>query len=291
MNWKEVLAPALQSTKMQEIKAHLHEERKTKNIYPAGNQVFRAFELCPFEKTRVVILGQDPYHSPGTADGLAFSSQQAETPPSLQAIFKEIYKDLNIQYYHNETFEEFFPTNNLQKWAEAGFLLLNTVLTVEEGKAGSHKDLGWADVIHKVFDGLAQKTHQVVFLLWGNEAKKYKELITNPKHIYFEAAHPAAEAYDKTGNAGFYGCRHFSIVRDILPGIDGRNIFPSVRLDSCFDKDAAKKIVREHYAIDADKICHYIDNEMIIHVPVNKDVYWKEIRIFEQMLSTKYDKV
>ena len=286
MNWKEVLAPALQSQKMQEIKKFLQEERNTKNIYPDGKSVFRAFELCPYEQTRVVILGQDPYHTPGTADGLAFSTQQKEIPPSLLVIFKEIYKDLNIQYYHNTSFEDFFPNGNLEGWAKRGFLLLNTVLTVEEGKAGSHKDLGWDIVIKAVFDGLNKKDHQVIFLLWGKEAQKYKSLIgLNTKHVSFSAAHPAAELYaDNKG--GFTGCRHFSIVRDILPEIEGRNVFPTAGLDVCFDKDKAKAIVREHYPIDAEQICKYIDEELFIQLPVNKDIYWREVRKFEVAIST-----
>lgn len=288
MTWKEILAPVLQSQKMQEIKTFLKKERETKNIYPDGKDVFRAFDLCPFDQTRVVIIGQDPYHSPGVADGLAFSTMQPKRPPSLEVIFKEIYKDLNIQYYHNETFEEFFPTNNLEKWAKAGFLLINATLTVEEGKPGSHKDLGWDAVLKATIEGLCQhKEHQVVFLLWGNDAKALRGLITNPKHIAFDAAHPAAEMYKE--NAGFYGCRHFSIIRDILPGIDGRDIFRSARLDSCFDKEKAKELVRKHYPIDADRVCKYIDKELIIHVPLNKDIYWKEIRKFEEMISTKYN--
>lgn len=289
MTWKEVLAPALQSQKMQEIKKFLQNERNTKNIYPDGKSVFRAFELSPYSKTKVVIIGQDPYHTPGTADGLSFSTQQEKTPPSLQVIFKEIYRDLNIQYMHNVTIEEFFPTNNLQRWAEMGFLMLNTVLTVEEGKAGSHKDLGWDIVIKAVFDGLNKKDHQVAFLLWGKEAQKYRSLIDpNSKHVVFSAAHPAAELYSG-GSGGFLGCRHFSIIRDIIPEIEGRNIYPTAGLDVCFDKEKAKAIIREHYPIDAEQICEYIDEELFIHIPVNKERYWKEMNKFEKSLSTKYN--
>jgi uracil-DNA glycosylase len=288
MTWKEVLAPALSSPKMQEAKKFLKKERETKNIYPDGKSVFRAFDLCTYDNTKVVILGQDPYHTPGTADGLAFSTKQSKTPKSLEIIFKEIYKDLNIQYFHNETFEEFFPTNNLENWANNGFLLLNTSFTVEEGKPNSHANIGWDEVIKQVFKGLNKKDHQVVFLLWGNEAKKYKGLIDpKSKHIFFEANHPASEIYNP-GKGGFYGCRHFSIIRDILPTIDGRNIFQSANLDSCFDSEKAKKLVRENYPKNADSICDYIDKQLIIHVPFNKEIYWDEIRKFEKMISTKY---
>ncbi len=287
MTWQEVLAPELQSHKMQEIKKFLQAERKIKNIYPAGKDVFRAFDLCPYENTKVVIIGQDPYHSEGTADGLAFSTRQAKTPPSLQVIFKEIYKDLNIQYMHNLTYEEFFPTNNLEKWSQLGILLLNTVFTVEENKPNSHKDLGWDLVIKKVFEGLNRRKQQVVFLLWGKEAQKYVNLIDPAKkHIHFDAAHPAAELY--SSNAGFYGCRHFSIIRDVLPALEGRNIFPSINLDLCFDKTKAKEIVKEHYPLESDHICNYIDNELMIHIPVNKEIYWDEVKKFVNLISTKY---
>jgi len=274
---------------MQEIKKFLQNERATKKIYPEGKNVFRAFDLCLFDNTKVVIIGQDPYHTPGTADGLAFSTQQKVIPPSLQVIFKEIYKDMNIQYYHEESFEKFFPTGNLESWAKNGFLMLNTVLTVEEGKPNSHKDLGWVDVIQKVFDGLNQKDHQVIFLLWGKEAQKYKSLIDpKSKHIVLNAAHPATELYNDN-KGGFYGCGHFSAVRDILPGIEGRNIFTSAKLDACFDKEKAKLLVKERYPIDAEAICEYIDDEMIIHVPINKEIYWKEVRKFEELISTKIE--
>lgn len=277
MNWKEILAPALQSQKMQNIKGFLKDERATKNIYPEGKDVFRPFELCPFEKTKVVILGDEPYNTPGTADGLAFSTMQEDIPAPLLNIFKEIYRDLNIQYYYNSTFEEFFPNGNLEQWARNGFLLLNTCLTVEEGKPGSHSTLGWEIVIEKVIEGLMAKEEQVIFLLWGDSAKEYVRLIKKPsKHVFFEADHPTSE--------NFIGCRHFSIVRDVIPA--SNDLFPSVRLDAYFDKEKAKELVNKEYPIDSQKICDYIDKELIIHVPVNKEIYWKEVRKFEKLMST-----
>jgi len=285
-NWKEILAPVLASPKMQEIKRHLNQERQTKKIYPDSKEVFRAFDLCPYDDTKVVIIGQDPYHTPDTADGLAFSTRQERRPPSLEIIFKEIYKDLNIQYIRNETHEEFFPTNNLEKWAKGGFLLLNSCLTVEEGKAGSHKDLGWNIVIDVAIEALLKKDHQVIFLLWGNEAKKYKDMI-KPPHFFLEASHPAAELHNP-GSGGFLGCRHFSIIRDLKPMLSHENAFRTLNLDSCFDKDLAKKIIKENYPMHAQKMCDYIDNELIIHIPVNKAAYWEEIRKFENLISTRY---
>lgn len=288
MTWKEILAPALASPKMIEIKKFLQEERKTKNIYPDGKDVFRAFDLCPFDRTSIVILGQDPYHTTNTADGLAFSTKQEKRPPSLEIIFKEIYQDLNIQYRKNITLDEYFPTNNLEKWAQGGFLLLNTSLTVEEGKADSHKDLGWNEVITTAINGLVKREKPVIFLFWGKEAKEYESLIDPlSKHMFFSASHPASELY-KAGEGGFSKCRHFSLIRDILPVINGVNLFKELNLDSCFDKEKAKTLVKQNYPMVADKICQYIDRELFINVPVNKDAYWFEISKFEELISTKY---
>ena len=288
-NWKSILAPVLESKKMQEIKAFLKNERLTKKIYPEGKDVFRAFDLCTYENTKVVIIGQNPYHSPGVADGLAFSTNSAIRPPSLEVIFKEIYRDLNIQYFQDITYEEFFPSNNLEKWTQMGFLLLNSSLTVEEGKADSHLDIGWQDVTKATIEGLNAKEHQVIFLLWGKEAKEFEKYIDpKSKNVAFTASHPAAELYKE--NAGFYGCRHFSLIRDILPVINGINLFPTANLDSAFDKEKAKNIVRSSYPLEAEKICNYIDNELIIHVPLNRDTYWNEVRKFEKNIGTSYPK-
>jgi uracil-DNA glycosylase len=289
MTWSEILGPVLASEKMQELKSFIKEERQNKHIYPEGKDVFRAFDLCPYDNTKVVILGQDPYNQKGQADGLAFSSRLAQRPKSLEVIFKEIYTDLNIQYFHNVTLDEFFPTNDLTNWTKIGILLLNSVLTVEELKPGSHKGKGWENIVEAVFEGLNKKDHQIVFFLWGRDAQQFKELIKNPKHIYLEAPHPAAELYKDNENAKatFTGCRHFSILRDILPMIHNQNIYKTIGLDACFDKEKAKKIVRENYPIEADKICKYIDKDLIIHVPVNRDNYFQELHNIESQFSTK----
>lgn len=286
-NWKSILAPILESKKISELKAFLKDERSKKNIYPEGKDIFRAFDLCPYEKTKVVIIGQNPYHTPGTADGLAFSTRQDKRPPSLEVIFKEIYRDLNIQYFQDITFEEFFPSNNLEKWTNMGFLLLNSSLTVEEGKPESHLDIGWQDVIKTTVEGLNSKEHQVIFLLWGKEAKQFEQYVDpKSKNVVFTASHPDTELYIE--NAGFYGCRHFSLVRDVLPIINGINIFPTVNLDSAFDKEKAKNIVKSFYPIEAEKICNYIDNELIIHIPLNKEFYWEKVHEFEKNIGTSY---
>lgn len=285
MNWNEVLGPVLATPEMVELKAFIKTERMNKKIHPDGKSIFRAFDLCPYDNTKVVILGQDPYAS-DHADGLAFSSRLSERPKSLEVIFKEIYQDLNIQYFHNITFDEFFPTNDLTNWTKEGFLLLNTILTVEDGKPGSHKGKGWEAVIDAVFKALNEKKHQVVFLLWGKEAQAYKDKITNPMHIYLEAPHPAAELRNPEGSK-FTGCRHFSIVRDILPSLHSPEVFRTIELDSCFDKEKAKKIIKEHYPIEADRLIQYLEKDLIINLPVNKENYWKELKRIEGSFSTK----
>jgi uracil-DNA glycosylase len=285
MTWNEILGPVLASPKMADVKQFIKEGRLIKNIYPDGKSVFRAFDMCQYDDTKVVILGQDPYPTEGTADGLAFSSATT-IPGSLQIIFKEIYRDLNIQYFHNITFEEFFPTGNLENWTKMGFLLLNTALTVEEGKPGSHKDIGWEVVTEAVFDALNKKDHQIIFLLWGNEAKEYEKLVKNPKHICLTAPHPAAELHNPDGPR-FSGCRHFSIVRDILATLYPGDAFRSINLDSCFSKEQAKKIIKEHYPIDSQKLCEYIDKDLFINVPVNKEEYFSALRNIEFGFSTK----
>ena len=286
MIWREVLAPAMEHPKIVELKKFIKSERESgKNIYSEGKDVFRAFNLTPFNDVRVVIFGESPFCRAGQADGLCFSSRGAKTPPSLRVIFKEIYRDLNIQYFHEETFEEYFPTNSLENWAKQGFLMLNTVLTVEEGKAGSHRGLGWEVLIDAVLDGLNKRKEPVIFLLWGKHAESYRSKIAK-HHPSLVAPHPAAELNGQQ-KAVFSGCGHFSAVRDILPTIRGENLFGVANLDSCFDKEKAKALISEHYPLIADDICRYIDEEMVINIPVDRKAYWNHIRNFETLLSTK----
>jgi len=285
MTWNEILAPVLATPKMTEVKQYIKEGRLIKNIYPSGKDVFRAFDMCQYDNTRVVIVGQDPYSGEGQADGLAFSSRNG-IPKSLEVIFKEIYQDLNIQYFQDKTFEEFFPTGDLTNWTKMGFLLLNTVLTVEEGKPGSHKGIGWEVVTNAVFEALNKKDHQIIFLLWGNEAKEYEKLVTNPKHICLTAPHPAAQLHNPDGPR-FTGCRHFSIVRDILAALWHSDSNRSVNLDVCFDREQAKKIIKEHYPIEAQKLYEYIDKDLFVNIPLNKDEYFKSLRNIELGFSTK----
>lgn len=286
MTWNEILAPVLMEQKLRDLKEYIRDGRKIKNIYPEGKDVFRAFDLCPYEETKIVILGQDPYPQPGVADGLAFSSRQKEWPKSLEVIFKEIYNDLNIQYFHDQTIAEFFPTSDLSGWAKMGILLLNVVLTVEEGKPGSHRDMGWELITEAAIKALQQKDKQIIYLLWGKNAQKYKEFITNRKQLYLEAPHPAAELHNPDGPK-FTGCRHFSIVRDILPTLYRNDLFAVANLDAAFDKEKAKAIVKEHFPLEAQKLIEYIEKDLCINVPVNREKYNQELRNIEKSFSTK----
>jgi uracil-DNA glycosylase len=285
--WSEIFAPVLVLPRIVELKNFVKQERLTKKIWPLPEDVFRAFDLCSFANTKIVIIGKEPYNTPGTADGLAFSTRAALTPPMLQVIFKEIYQDLNIQYFHDITYEEFFPTNNLEKWAKYGFLLLNSSLTVEEGKPESHIGKGWELIIRAAIEALNQKPTVTLLCLWGSHARQFAEFVDpHSKIVLMEAPHPAAELVKE--NAGFTHCRHFSIIRDVLPTIEGKNLYKDLCLDAYFDKKHAKELVKECYPLDAEKINYYIDHDLFIHIPVNKEKYYDEMKKIETVLSTKY---
>lgn len=287
MTWSEILSPVLSSEKLTGLKQFIRDGRAIKNIYPGGKEVFKAFDLCPFNKVKVVILGQDPYPQPDTADGLAFSSKGKVWPRSLEVIFKEVYRDLNIQYFHNATIEEFFPTSDLTNWTKMGFLLLNTVLTVEEGKPGSHKGLGWELVTEEVMKALSKRDEQIIYLLWGKEAQAYEPLVTNFKHLVLKAPHPAFELHTDDPDAEkFSGCRHFSIVRDILPTLYSNHVFASLNLDAAFDKEKALQIAKEQYPMEAG-LYDFIKKDLCINVPVDRNNYYRELRNIEAGFSTK----
>lgn len=176
----------------------IDKEYSEKTIYPKKYEIFNAFRHTSYKDTKVVILGQDPYHGVNQAEGLSFSVKNCvRKPPSLQNIFKEMESDLGIP----------FPTSNsLIPWAEEGVLLLNTVLTVQESHPASHKDIGWEQFTDEVIKKLNEKETPVVFILWGNFARNKKKLITNPNHYVIESAHPSPfSAYN-----GFFGSRPFS---------------------------------------------------------------------------------
>jgi uracil-DNA glycosylase len=179
------------------------EKAEGRTIYPPGSQIFRAFDLTPMDKVKVVILGQDPYHGPGQAHGLSFSVPAGvPAPPSLKNIFKEIESDLGVRMSG-------YP--NLEKWAQQGVLLLNAVLTVRGGEAASHSKIGWESFTDAVIRHISDNCDGVVFLLWGNFARTKSDLIDRSRHYVLEAAHPSPLA-----RGAFFGCRHFSQTNNIL---------------------------------------------------------------------------
>ncbi|MFN6038107.1 MAG: uracil-DNA glycosylase [Bacteroidota bacterium] len=201
--WLEILNEEFQKPYFLELKSFLLEEKKNNVIYPPGNQIFSAFNHTPFSKLNVVIIGQDPYHGEGQANGLCFSiSKGIRKPPSLQNIFKEIRDDLGIEIPDN---------GNLEHWADQGILLLNATLTVRANAAGSHQNKGWEIFTDSVIKKISERKTGVVFLLWGNFAMKKSDLIDEEKHFILKAPHPSPLA-----RGGFFGCKHFSITNKIL---------------------------------------------------------------------------
>ena len=197
-DWDERLNGEFDKPYYQQLRQFLIEEYRHHTVYPNMHDIFNALKYTSFSDTKVVILGQDPYHGPGQAHGLCFSVQKGvEPPPSLQNIFKELMADVGIDRpRHGE----------LTCWAKQGVLLLNTVLTVREHEPNSHKGKGWEILTDRIISELNNKETPVVFLLWGANARSKKSLITNPLHVKLETVHPSPlSAYN-----GFFGCRHFS---------------------------------------------------------------------------------
>ena len=182
-DWKELLEDEFSKNYYQTLRQFLIEEYKTKKIYPDKYDIFNALHFTPYKDIKVVILGQDPYHGPGQAHGLSFSvNPGVKTPPSLLNIYKELNSDLGC----------YIPNNGyLKKWADQGVLLLNTSLTVRAGEANSHKNIGWQVFTDKIISLVNEKDDPVVFLLWGNNAIKKKELITNKRHLILTSVHPS----------------------------------------------------------------------------------------------------
>jgi uracil-DNA glycosylase len=197
--WFELLKDQFEKPYFLKIKSTLTEEKKKYTIYPPGSQIFAALDLCPVDKTKAVIIGQDPYHNPGQAHGLCFSVQKGvQPPPSLVNIFHELHDDVGI---------ETPPHGNLENWARQGILLLNSSLTVRANMAASHSQIGWQEFTNNVIQRLSEKKENLVFLLWGSHAIRKKELIAQGRgHLILEAPHPSPlSAY-----RGFFGCKHFS---------------------------------------------------------------------------------
>ena len=203
-SWKERLSSEFEKDYFSQLITFVKEEYRQRTIYPPGPCIFSAFEHCPFDKVKVVILGQDPYHEPGQAHGLSFSVQPGvDIPPSLLYIYKELHDDVGC----------YIPNNGyLVKWAEQGVLLLNAVLTVRAHQAASHQGMGWEEFTDAAIRAVNKQNQPIVFLLWGSFAQKKAAMLDNPNHLILKAPHPSPlSAY-----RGFFGCKHFSQANEFL---------------------------------------------------------------------------
>ena len=202
--WDELLKGEFEKEYYLKLREFLKKEYFTYQVYPNMYDIFNALKYTSYSDVKAVIIGQDPYHGPGQAHGLCFSVQKGVAiPPSLQNMYKELYSDLGIP-----------PANHgyLKKWADNGVLMMNAVLTVRGGQANSHRNMGWEIFTDKVIELLNNREQPIVFLLWGNNAKQKMKLITNPKHLILQAAHPSPlSAFN-----GFFGCKHFSKCNEFL---------------------------------------------------------------------------
>jgi uracil-DNA glycosylase len=197
--WRAALADYFKTDKFKNLTEFVRQEYQTKKVYPKPENIFAAFNLTPFSKVKVIILGQDPYHGAGQAHGLCFSVPVGVTPPpSLKNIYKEIETDLQLK--------KDFTNGNLADWAEQGVFLLNAILSVIANQPASHQKIGWEDFTDHIIKTLSDKREHLVFVLWGNYARSKKIFINSNKHLILEASHPSPfSAY-----SGFFGCHHFS---------------------------------------------------------------------------------
>lgn len=197
-SWKRVLGSEFEKEYFKTLRDFIHSEYRNKTIYPPAKQIFNAFDSCPFESVKVVILGQDPYHEPSQAHGLSFSVlPPCPPPPSLVNIYKEIRSDVGDLVSAN---------GDLTAWSKQGVLLLNATLTVEAHKAGSHQNKGWETFTDSAIKALAENREHLVFMLWGSYAQRKGAFIDRSRHLVLQAPHPSPlSAY-----RGFFGCRHFS---------------------------------------------------------------------------------
>ena len=211
-DWKDLLDDEFNKEYYQTLRKFLITEYKTKIIYPDKYDIFNALHFTPYKDIKVVILGQDPYHGPGQAHGLSFSVNPGiKIPPSLLNIYKELNSDLGC----------YIPNNGyLKKWADQGVLLLNTSLTVRAGVANSHKNIGWEVFTDKIISLVNEKEDPVVFLLWGNNAIKKKNLITNKKHLILTSVHPSP----LSASRGFFGSKPFSKINNFLISVNKKAI-------------------------------------------------------------------
>lgn len=206
-SWKLVLTDEFKKPYFSELTEFVRNEYMTKRVFPLPKDIFKAFDLCPFERVKVVILGQDPYHGPGQAHGLCFSVNPAvPIPPSLVNIYKEILSDTGAP----------IPANgHLERWAGQGVLLLNSTLTVVAHLAGSHQKKGWETFTDAVIRLISDKKEHVVFLLWGAFAQSKADLIDSSKHLILRAPHPSP----LSAHRGFFGCKHFSKTNEYLSSL------------------------------------------------------------------------
>jgi uracil-DNA glycosylase len=203
-SWKGKLEKEFEKEYFIQLTQFVKNEYQTQTVYPPGKEIFRAFDHCPFEDVRVVIIGQDPYHGAGQANGLCFSVRNGiRQPPSLQNIFKEIHKDLG---------KPIPASGDLERWANQGVLLLNATLTVRAATPGSHQNKGWEIFTDAAIQAISKEKTHVVFLLWGAYAQKKGEVIDRSKHLVLMSAHPSPFSADR----GFFGCKHFSKANEYL---------------------------------------------------------------------------
>lgn len=203
-SWKKQLAEEFEKPYFLELADFVRNEYATKQTFPPAKLIFNAFDSCPFDQVKIVILGQDPYHGVGQAHGLCFSvNDGVAVPPSLQNIYKEITSDIGI---------ETLPSGNLERWARQGVFLLNATLTVRANTAGSHQGKGWERFTDEAIRKLSEERENIVFLLWGSYAQQKAALIDSSKHLVLKTVHPSPfSAY-----RGFFGCKHFSQANDYL---------------------------------------------------------------------------
>lgn len=203
-DWEPILNHEFNQEYMKELFKQLHKEYDSEVVYPPKNEVFRAFQLTPYSETKVVILGQDPYHGPHQANGLSFSVEEGtKFPPSLRNIFNELVEDIKCEYP---------SSGDLSSWAKQGVLLLNTTLTVRESQPMSHTGMGWEQFTDVVLSEINQKSTPVVFILWGKHAQSKKKLIDQSKHFVIESAHPSP----LSARRGFFGSHPFSKTNTFL---------------------------------------------------------------------------
>lgn len=203
-SWKSKLESEFQKPYFEELIQFVKQEYQLNTVYPPGKEIFRAFDCADFDQVKVVIIGQDPYHGPGQANGLCFSVREGVAmPPSLKNIFKEIHDDLG---------KPIPTTGELERWAKQGVLLLNATLTVRASSPGSHQNKGWETFTDAVIKQISDQRPNIVFLLWGAYAQKKGEIIDRNKHLVLMSAHPSPFSADR----GFFGCKHFSKTNEYL---------------------------------------------------------------------------